>query len=1123
MDRTGPGRGERGMNTVELMVAMAIVAIGLLVLVEQISLSYRETESSEQRAFAYQKAAAMLQEVQNSIDNGLVQNSNDLYPLVDADYQVVLTTRRDPDGVQLPAEHKMSGNVQRQGHWQWSRKLSIDPHEQPGLYYVKANVYRWQETHWTFAANQTQLVSLVPKADAPDQTFDVYALACAETPSLWGQLSQLRSKVGAAITTLTANSQVRFRVHWITCLGYGRDACYAPFVNTNATTTTAAPYAYWLPGLLDAAGNLAYESDLLTGQHQVESGLQAGWSSKCQAPFAVADQWNHCLRSPAAGQLHQQRVDLGLEDDDALPLQLLLDRMDQQPDRYRGAIFVNLHAPGLPMPPLRNYSDAAKDPSGRPGIRVVAHPALLRTPRDPNGDGDHADSGDVELRVYAYKLDPAKGPAVLAEPILVQIPGVNLSGAINAGANSTLTVRRLAGGINPTNGTAGGPGSDYDGFDTATGLPPTSAGAPYEMYYEAGYAGGAEPYTWLKLYNTPLVAPTVKKRGVDPGTRLYDLDYCPSPVTTGGAFDQDLATDGGAGTQRNTARWRIRVPKYVLSSGLLPNQDQVLHFVTRIGSDLTTGARWPTPNQPANRSETWTWWAATAAAVPITERWQFLGDPRLCPYADLMVDGDSSPYGFNWHFDNLVDGGNDATLRFPCLKSAPTRLQQGFGSRSRADVPRYYALLRSVLQKCGAVYVNPVGAAGSYLLQGGEIGRAAVAAGTGTQAISMAGVFYHLAGTTNVNTVNVGAATANDGMPVLKNNADAKWWSNPWLGELCPESMYATWISSGNVPLGSNGATCCWKPLHLANPANLPYGTKFKEPCGALVDDAGSVMLLDSGSSGSTYQHVATLQPAATPTGATSSIAGAANAPLPAQLDAQQPFVLNAAAAPPPAFSFTDSYPRTTATLRESLWTVPGSQAGAVVDFYATSGQRGFLVPLGFTPQTASNDLVLEQALLAGVRALHDAGLPGLTGRVPELPLLTIVEPPASANLTNPTGFGLRWKTDFLRWDAQSYTASHPPGFAESESDLIYRVLWSADLGTSWKSVLTGDSATPGAWPTNPMDRLNDAATGSETFVVTTPSDTFPTGEYLFRVEAFHQLRQSHHSSHEVRVVIRRQ
>jgi len=108
------------------------------------------------------------------------------------------------------------------------------------------------------------------------------------------------------------------------------------------------------------------------------------------------------------------------------------------------------------------------------------------------------------------------------------------TGAVNAGANSTLTVRRLPGGIDLTNGTTSG-SADYDGFDSANGLPPTSAAAPYEMYYQAGYVGGAAPYTWLKLYNTPLVAPIVKKCGLDPGARLYGLDYCPSPVTTGGA------------------------------------------------------------------------------------------------------------------------------------------------------------------------------------------------------------------------------------------------------------------------------------------------------------------------------------------------------------------------------------------------------------------------------------------------------------------------------------------------------------------------------------------------------------------------------------------------------------
>ena len=47
---------------------------------------------------------------------------------------------------------------------------------------------------------------------------------------------------------------------------------------------------------------------------------------------------------------------------------LLLDRMIADPTRYHNAIFVNLHGELLPMPAVRNYSDAAKDPTRHAGL-----------------------------------------------------------------------------------------------------------------------------------------------------------------------------------------------------------------------------------------------------------------------------------------------------------------------------------------------------------------------------------------------------------------------------------------------------------------------------------------------------------------------------------------------------------------------------------------------------------------------------------------------------------------------------------------------------------------------------------------------------------------------------------
>jgi len=102
------------------------------------------------------------------------------------------------------------------------------------------------------------------------------------------------------------------------------------------------------------------------------------------------------------------------------------------------------------------------------------------------------------------------------------------------------------------------------------------------------------------------------------------MEYIPSPVGAGGTFPLSLASKGSSGVPKNTARWLLRISKDVFTTmapkGLSVNADRRLEIVTRIGPDLSTGAVWPTPHQPLNRSVTYAWWAASPNAVPATER-----------------------------------------------------------------------------------------------------------------------------------------------------------------------------------------------------------------------------------------------------------------------------------------------------------------------------------------------------------------------------------------------------------------------------------------------------------------------------------------------------------------------
>ena len=171
----------------------------------------------------------------------------------------------------------------------------------------------------------------------------------------------------------------------------------------------------------------------------------------------------------------------------------------------------------------------------------------------------------------------------------------------------------------------------------------------------------------------------------------------------------------------------------------------MLTVVTRIGSDTTTGRMWPTAHEPLNASTTYAWCTSSASDVPLTERYQFLGDPRHNPYLDLCAQGTTFPHGYNWWFDDmmcrdgitLVDGANV----WSCLDRY--RLADGFGPGVVEDVPRLFQVWREALQAAQAVFVSPAGPLGGTALLGGEIAVSSPdLAGVVTQPIQVDGSWF---------------------------------------------------------------------------------------------------------------------------------------------------------------------------------------------------------------------------------------------------------------------------------------------------------------------------------------------------------------------------------------------
>src|SRR5262249_49412435 len=115
--------------------------------------------------------------------------------------------------------------------------------------------------------------------------------------------------------------------------------------------------------------------------------------------YSLADQFNHAVRAPDEQRIYEKRREAGLDTEPSL--RLLLDEMTVHPELYRNALVINLHGELLPLPPLRHFSDPARDPERHPNVRVVTHPERLMV----------ASHDTVRLRVYPYLINPDKSPA----------------------------------------------------------------------------------------------------------------------------------------------------------------------------------------------------------------------------------------------------------------------------------------------------------------------------------------------------------------------------------------------------------------------------------------------------------------------------------------------------------------------------------------------------------------------------------------------------------------------------------------------------------------------------------------------------------------------------------------
>lgn len=1148
-----------GFSLVEMMLALAVITIGVFALVQQVTLGFRTVATERSRSEAFQKASQILAEIQSRIAKGQIADTQALDLEADGlSANPVMTALRLVDGSTPDPDHPTSGNYRTEkGHWAWGRQVTVQQHEShPTLRYVTVHVGQTSSRTGRFrpSAHAAALLSVTATHLPPKQVVDVYLIAIGSVLSDLGPMDEVRAQVARQVQDLESVDQgVQFRLHWITRMGYGRDPLYTPWCDPESTSDAPSPFVLRYPGR-DHLGRRLHSPELLGGRVNTPCGVLGDYDPETHSlPIAIADRWNYCLQGAEALDLHQLRVEQGLEEATEPPLDVLLGQLHDQPERYRNAVFLNLHGSTTPLPPLRPVPDPARLPTEHPGVQVVTHAATLFTPRMPTSPpgGGFLQARDAEFRVHAYQDDPDSGPFILREPITLRIPGADLSQDINHATNPSLLIRCLPGGIDPNTGDPNGSCLEYHGFDDSQGLPPKDAPTTASgMYFRAGFATTPSPHTWVQLYNTPLVAPPVAGKGLPLEQRLYGVDHIASPVAGDVGFPQDLATTGTG--PKNTARWRIRIPRGVMTSGLWTEEDRRVTALTSIGTSTTPGVLWPVPHEPYNVSAAHTWWGCDPQMVPVLARTHLVGDPRTVPHADLLAGG-TFAHSYNCYFGDLRAGAVDASSDWPGLDAE--RMADGFGAGFPADVPRFGTLWRTGLMRAGALWLNVGGATAQRFLLGGELARVEHAWDGSSHSIQTTGMSPGGTQQTAVNTLGTpGVTGTSDGPQVLKDSFSGHTvlpWVHP-IGTGIPG-----WETSGNVASASSSHAYTMSSCGSIDPAWLPRGAEVTSRSGGFVGVLGPAALLNNGTAGTTMLHGP--HGGTTEANATTSVEEillALGENLPAEIESVSPFQLHGPLpCPLPWRDWPDEHPMAASTMLEEWWQHPlGSTAAGLIALTpaADAGDpeaiHGFLAPISLSPGTSSispgtptpsppsvggiqstdpdqlapGELLIRNALLLGVRSLHRLGLPGTAGRMPHDPMVRIVSPRPEELLAQPTSIQLEWETEWVRFDGEPFTQEHPAAFQETESGYGYAVKVSTDDGGTWFHGLDGTPTELGRRPAAEHLAIHDAIPGNESITLPTPTELWPAGQIRIRVEAFHRGRPNHHAFHEIHLQLTR-
>ncbi len=576
---------QRGMSLAEVLVGLMILSVMILTTLTATTTALKLTKNNVNKEFGTQKAISMLEELRALVQaqTGTRVTVLDAYDDGVKNKFILTTQGQLPTLITQPGD-LISGNIARGTGWLYERRISVQPVPGQGndVRFVNVKVFINEDGGQRLLAEVASVLRTLVVDMPPSQVYDVYAVATENVPGWWVFMSNLVPFVRNTISDLQArNPGLVFRTHWIYTLSYGRDWQYKPYINDTITATSTPnistndiPWAYFYPGQMPAngagmpVGNPFYYPWFLFRGVMNRDGVTAnGYAAPTVNPatvgnvwpYAIADQYNNSMRYEDELAHYNRRK--AADPNEELTWRLLLEQMYSNPADFTNAIVINLHGELLPFPPVRNYSDAAKSPETNPDIRAVTHPEQLR----------YTNSDPVKLRVYTYRMDPDNAAAntnyfgeggVNDIPVTIKISGT--TGWSPAGSD----VQIIRGGTDQ-DATAG-----PDDYDPTPVDAPTASDANDRMYYVSSTSGSD---VILSLRRSPLKHQQTAAGGggLNPASRLYGLEYIPSPLedltvtpTTGATGQFNVRHLGSAtATTVRTARDEFSTVNYGRNDG----------------------------------------------------------------------------------------------------------------------------------------------------------------------------------------------------------------------------------------------------------------------------------------------------------------------------------------------------------------------------------------------------------------------------------------------------------------------------------------------------------------------------------------------------------------------------